>query len=134
TRRRVYEFSPPDWDMKDPFGLAVTKLCGDLHSEPGRCAGGAPRFLNAIVSELIPLVAAKYPIDTNQLGLFGISAGGFFASWAIFQPNSPFKKYIISSPAMAYGNGDIFRQEERYAKDHKDLPVGIYLGVGVLEA
>ncbi len=133
TRRRIYEFSPPDWDRKDPFGVGVTKYCQDFHSEPGRCTGGAPKFLNAIVSELVPLVAAKYPIDTNQLGLFGISAGGFFASWAIFQPNSPFRKYLISSPAMAYGDGDIFRQEERYAKDHKDLPVGIYMGAGVLE-
>lgn len=134
TQRRVYEFSPPDWDMKDPFGQLVLKLCADLKTEPTRCAGGAPKFLNAIVSELIPLVTAKYPIDPSQLGLFGVSAGGFFASWAIFQPNSPFKKYLISSPAMAYGDGDIFRQEARYAKDHKDLPVGIYLAAGVLEA
>lgn len=134
TKRRIYEFSPPDWDMKDPFGQAVNKMCGDIHSEAGRCVGGAPKFLNAIVAELIPLVAAKYPIDTNQLGLFGISAGGFFVSWAIFQPNSPFKKYLISSPAMAYGDGDTFRQEERYARDHKDLPVGIYLASGGLEA
>jgi len=134
TRRRVYEFSPPDWDMKDSFGQLISKFCADLKTEPTRCVGGAPKFLNAIVSELIPLVTAKYPIDPSQLGLFGVSAGGFFASWAIFQPNSPFKKYLISSPAMAYGDGDIFRQEARYAKDHKDLPVGIYLAAGVLEA
>lgn len=70
-------------------------------------------------------MAARYPIDTTQLGLFGISAGGFFASWTIFQANSPFRKYIISSPAMAYGDGEIFRQEARYAAGHKDLLVGI---------
>ena len=133
TQRRIYEFSPPDWDMKDPFGQLVSKLCAEMKTEPAKCAGGAPRFLNVIVSELIPLVTAKYPIDPNQLGLFGVSAGGFFASWAIFQPSSPFKKYVISSPAMAYGDGDTFRQEARYAKDHKDLPVGIYLSAGVLE-
>ncbi|MGQ0649872.1 MAG: alpha/beta hydrolase [Gemmatimonadaceae bacterium] len=134
TRRRVYEFSPPGWDLKDPFGQAVTKACQDNQSEAGRCVGGAPRFLDVIVSELIPLMTSKYPIDANQLGLFGISAGGFFASWTIFQPNSPFRRYIISSPAMAYGDGEIFRQEERFAKEHRDLPVGIYFGAGVLEA
>lgn len=80
------------------------------------------------------VVAAKYPIDTSQLGLFGISAGGFFASWVMFQPNSPFRKYLISSPSMAYGDGTVFREEERYAKEHKDLPVSVYLGAGVLEA
>src|SRR5207249_6995596 len=89
TRRRVYEFSPPNWAMKDPFGQEVVKVCQSYHSDADRCVGGAPKFLNAIVSELIPLVAAKYPIDTTRLGLFGISAGGFFASWTIFQPNSP---------------------------------------------
>ncbi len=133
TRRRIYEFSPPNWDRRDPFGLEVSKFCQGLHSEPGRCTGGAPGFLKVIVSELIPLITAKYQIDPSQLGLFGVSAGGFFASWAIFQPDSPFRKYIISSPAMAYGDGEVFRQEERYAKDHNDLPVGIYMGAGVLE-
>ena len=133
TRRRVYEFSP-DWDLQDPFGQAVTATCAKVHAEPGKCVGGQGRFLNAIVTELIPLVAARYPIDSTDLGLFGISAGGYFASWTIFQPNAPFKRYIISSPAMAYGNGEIFGQEARYAKDHRDLPVGIYFGAGTLEA
>ena len=116
ARRRIYEFSPSGWDMNDPFGQVVSKACRDVQSEEGRCVGGAARFLNVIVSELIPLALGKYPIDPGQLGLFGVSAGGFFESWAIFQPNSPFKKYLISSPAMAYGNGEVFRQEERYAR------------------
>ncbi len=132
VRRRIYEFSPPNWDRQDPFGEAVAKVCHEIHSAEGKCTGGAPKFLNAIVSELIPLVAAKYPIDTSQLGLFGISAGGFFASWVMFQPNSPFKKYLISSPSMAYGDGAAFREEERYAKEHRDLPVSVYLGAGCL--
>jgi len=134
TKRRIYEFSPPGWDRKDPFGQAVENYCRMFKSEEGRCTGGAGKFLTAIASEMIPQLAAKFPIDTAQLGLFGLSAGGFFASWAIFQPNSPFKKYIISSPAMSYGRGEIYRQEAGYAEKHKDLPVGIYLASGVLEA
>jgi len=134
TRRRIYEFSPPGWDRKDPFGQAVENYCRMFKSEEGRCSGGAGKFLTAIASEMVPQLAAKFPIDTTQLGLFGLSAGGFFASWAIFQPNSPFKKYLIPSPAMAYGRGEIFRQEARYAESHKDLPVGIYLAAGGLEA
>jgi predicted alpha/beta superfamily hydrolase len=129
----VYEFSP-EWDLQDAFGRVVARTCERVHADPGKCVGGAAKFLNAIGTELIPLVAARYPIDTANLGLFGISAGGYFASWTVFQPNSPFKKYIISSPAMAYGNGEIFRQEARYATDHRDLPVGIYFGAGTLEA
>lgn len=134
TKRRIYEFSPPGWDRKDTFGQLVEGFCKQLKTEEGRCTGGSAKFLNAIASEIIPQLAAKFPIDTAQLGLFGLSAGGFFTSWVIFQPNSPFKKYIISSPAMSYGRGEIYRQEAGYAASHKDLPVGIYLASGGLEA
>jgi len=134
TRRRIYEFSPPGWDRKDPFGQNVEAFCKRLSSPDGRCTGGSETFLNVIAAELMPLIAAKYPIDRAELGLFGISAGGFFTAWAMFQPNTPFNKYIISSPAVAYGHGEIFRQEAAYAKTHKDLPVGVYFGAGVLEA
>lgn len=133
TRRRIYEFSPPGWDRKDPFGQGVEGYCKTFKSPEGRCTGGAEKFLAALTSEIMPLLAAKYPIDTKELGLFGLSAGGFFTSWVIFQPNTPFNKYIISSPAMSYGHGEIFRQEAAYAKTHKDLAAGIYFSAGGLE-
>jgi hypothetical protein len=133
TRRRIYEFSPPGWDRQDKFGQALEGYCKQFKSPEGRCTGGSAKFLSAIAGEMIPLLAAKFPIDTAELGLFGLSAGGFFTSWAIFQPNTPFKKYIISSPAMAYGRGEIFRQEAAYAKAHKDLAIGVYFASGGLE-
>jgi len=116
------------------LGRVVAETCQRLGSPAGRCVGGASRFLEVIVSELVPLVAARFPIDTTDLGLFGISAGGYFTSWALLQPRSPFEKYLISSPAMAYGDGEIFREEERYAKTHQDLPVSVYMAAGTLEA
>lgn len=79
---------------------------------------------------MIPQLAPRFPIDTAQLGLFRLSAGGFFASRAIFRPSSPFAKFLASSPAMAYGWGEILWQEANHASTHKDLPVGIYLAVG----
>ncbi len=116
------------------FRFGGRKFQHTLKTDDARCTGGAGKFLTAITTEMIPKLAAKFPIDTAQLGLFGLSAGGFFASWAIFQPSSPFKNYLISSPAMAYGRGEIFRQEASYAANQKDLPVGIYLAAGTLEA
>jgi predicted alpha/beta superfamily hydrolase len=132
-RRRFYEFTPADWDLEDPVGRLIAKVCESYRSAPDRCTGGAPGFLGAILTEMLPLIQQRYPIDPDQLGLFGISAGGFFASWTIFQPSSPFKKYIISSPALAYGNDEIFRQEAGYAAGHKDLDAAIYFGAGSLE-
>jgi uncharacterized protein len=134
VRRRVYEFSPPGMDRKNNLGQEVERHCKEINSPPDRCTGGAAKFLTAISTEMIPLLAAKFPIDTSQLGLFGMSAGGFFATWVMFQPNTPFNKYIISSPAMAYGNGEAFRLEADYAKTHKDLAMGLYMSAGGLEA
>jgi predicted alpha/beta superfamily hydrolase len=134
TRRRVYEFSAPNWVMKDPFGQFVAAGCKeDRAADPDKCVGGAPTFLAFITSELLPELLKSYRIDSNDLGLFGHSAGGFFASWTMFQGDARFKRFIIGSPAMAYGDGEIFRLEEQYSRTHKDLPVTIYMASGTLE-
>jgi predicted alpha/beta superfamily hydrolase len=133
TRRRIYEFSPPNWDRQDPFGKLLTGFCAAYKAAPDKCSGGAPRFLDLIVKEIIPKAKAKYRIDMNRLGLYGISAGGFFASWTIFQPSSPFTTYIISSPATAYGDGEALRLEAQYAETNKDLRASIYMASGELE-
>lgn len=133
TLRRVYEFSPPNWDMKDPFGVFVEQSCTKMGSTVDKCVGGAPRFLTVINDELIPMLTKRFAVDTTRLGLFGLSAGGFFASYVIFQPESRFTKYIISSPAMAYGGDEIHRIEARYAASHKDLKAGLYMASGTLE-
>ena len=133
TRRRIYEFSPPDWNRDDAFGKGVTGYCAAFHSKPDQCTGGAPKFLDLIVKEILPKVGAKYRVDMNDLGLFGVSAGGFFATWVIFQAASPFSKYIISSPATAYGDGAALRLEKQFAETHKDLKAKIYMASGGLE-
>lgn len=136
VQRRVHEFSPPGWPMTDAFGKVVMQGVCERYQPPTpreACVGGAPRFLEFMVSELIPALTREHRIDPERLGLFGVSAGGFFASWAIFQGRSPFRTYIISSPAMAYGDGEIYRQEAGYAAGHRDLPVEIYLASGSLE-
>jgi predicted alpha/beta superfamily hydrolase len=134
TRRRVHEFST-EWPMNDEFGHRVQELCARLTIDPPQkeCIGGAPRFLDFIVAELLPILTSRFRIDSQHLGLFGHSAGGYFVSWAVFQPKSPFTTYIIGSPAMAYGAGEVLRQEARYAESHKDLKIGLYLGSGSLE-
>jgi predicted alpha/beta superfamily hydrolase len=134
VRRRVHEFSPPDWAMNDPFGQAVRQgVCERYRVGSADCVGGAPDFLRLITSELLPALRRAARIDPTRLGLFGVSAGGFFASWSLFQPESPFTAYIASSPAMAYGDGEIFRQEARWAESHQDLPASVYLAFGTLE-
>ncbi len=135
VRRRVHEFSPAnEWPMTDPFGAVVKQLCeGQYQLTPAECVGGAPAFLAFIRDELLAVLHRQYRLDADKLGLFGVSAGGFFASWAVLQQGSPFHNYIISSPAMAYGDGEIFRLEASYAENHKDLKANVYMAAGMLE-
>jgi len=131
--RRIHEFSPPGWDLKDAFGKTVAQTCEQNDVAKRDCVGGAPRYLTFLSRELLPFLAGGLRVDPEKLTLGGVSAGGYFAAWAMFQENSPFSNYIISSPAMAYGDGEIFRVESGFAKKHDDLDAGVYLGSGSLE-
>jgi predicted alpha/beta superfamily hydrolase len=134
-RRRVHEFSPDnDWPLTDAFGQLLKRLCEGRHQlSTDACLGGAPLFLQFIRDELLPLLKTRYRMDPDDLCLFGISAGGFFASWTLLQESSPFQSYIISSPAMAYGDGEILRLESRWAESHDDLKARVYMAAGMLE-
>lgn len=135
VRRRIHEFSPDkNWPMTDSLGALILQFCKDRYQlDAADCVGGAPAFLALIQNELLPLLYERYRIDPSSLGLFGVSAGGFFASWSLLHDDSPFANYIISSPAMAYGDGEIFRLEARYAQHHDDLIAGAYMASGTLE-
>jgi len=136
-RRRVHEFSPPDWNLSDPFGQEILRLIPECRptraGAVARCTGGAPVLLSFITDELLPAIGGEYRVDANDLGLFGDSAGGFFASWVLLQGDTRFRHFILGSPVMAYGGGSIFALEERYAETHRDLPAAVYLASGVLE-
>jgi len=137
VRRRIYEFSPPNWSLDDPFGREVAKVVPNCFAESTTdlhpCVGGAPRFFAFITTELLPALRQKYRIDDHDLGLFGDSAGGFFASWALLQGDERFKRFIIASPVMGYGNGVISLLEQQYAATHNDLLASVYIASGGLE-
>ena len=136
VRRRIHEFSlEEDWPPTDPFGNVMKQVCKDRYQlDAKECLGGAPEFLRFISGELLTVMNNKYRIDNDRLGLFGISAGGFFASWTLLQEQSPFRNYIISSPAMAYGEGEVLRPlEARWAETHDDLVANVYMAAGMLE-
>ncbi|WP_179957774.1 alpha/beta hydrolase [Exilibacterium tricleocarpae] len=95
--------------------------------------GGAPRFLEFISTELLPTLCNRYAIATSDVTLAGNSAAGVFAAYTLFSPDKPFQKYMISSPAMAYGDGEIFRREAHWAKANQDLTAQVYMGAGSRE-
>jgi predicted alpha/beta superfamily hydrolase len=100
-------------------------------STPG--FGDAPKFLAFLKEELMPLVETNYQADASRRMLMGSSYGGLFTLYAMFTAPELFSGYVSASPAVAFGNGAIFKQEATYANRHQALPVKLFLSVGELE-
>ena len=94
--------------------------------------GNAPKFLQFIKNELIPFVESKYRV-TKDRALVGSSFGGLFTLYTLFNETNLFDKYILTSPALAFDNGIIYKYEQEYADKNKDLPVRLYIGIGQYE-
>lgn len=57
-----------------------------------------------------------------------------FAAYSLFTRPDAFQKMIIGSPYLEGVNGAVFAAEAKYAADHDDLKVEVFLGVGEKEA
>lgn len=124
--RRVMDFSPPgpDYFPPEPAGAAWQALA-PLPEFPHK----ADDFLTFLVDELRPQVSANYRVS-GEHALFGHSAGGMFAAYALFQRPGAFDKMIIGSPYLNGVRGAVFDAEAEYAASHDDLDVAIFVGVG----
>jgi len=132
-RRRFHEFSPTErWEVAGPFA-EVTRTMMNQAGVATMPLGGAPKFLDLLSDEVLPAVAQTYRLDLQSPGLFGDSAGGTFALYALLSGRSPFRRYVIGSPATAQCNDELFRMEERYAATHKDLDARVFLAAGMEE-
>lgn len=98
--------------------------------------GGAENFYSFIKDELIPELESRYYIDTNNnKTLVGNSFGGLFTHYAMFQNRNtnPFNKFVSTGCSYWFDSGVIFDYEENYSKQHTDLEVKYYSGMGSLE-
>lgn len=93
-------------------------------------SGEGPKFLSFLKAELIPLIEANYRADPASRILGGHSFGGLFTLYAMFTEPSLFWGYLAGSPDIVFANNFIVRQEEEFAKTHKDLPVRIFFATG----
>ena len=95
--------------------------------------GGADAFLAFIEEQVKPFVADRYPVDPDDQGLIGVSAGGLFALNALFTRPGAFRRIVAISPALYWGERRLFELEAALAKRTADLPVDLFLAVGGLE-
>jgi uncharacterized protein len=92
--------------------------------------GGAAAFLKFITDEVTPFIVDRSAADPEDQCLVGMSLGGLFALYALFDASAAFRRYVILSPALWWDNDTIFAREAAYAAHSADLPARVFLGVG----
>ncbi|MBL0116464.1 MAG: hypothetical protein IPP45_14305 [Sphingomonadales bacterium] len=137
--RRNFDFHGP-WEMTDPLGLQLKGLFTSLRNAEGSSghateilAGGYSAFLS-LCGRPFTRLAAHYPISANgNHTLIGDSSGGHFALRALFDPKSPFSKYIAISPSLGTAPGEIEAAEAAFAATHSDLEADVFVCAGSAE-
>src|SRR5215471_13940208 len=136
--RRNYDFHGP-WEMTDPLGQQLQGIFKMMKTAEGKPdmemrAGGYERFMGFLRDELLSSLAARYPIDlSGRHTLIGDSSGGHFALRALYDPTSPFKRYVIISPSFGSAEGAIQKAEADYAATHDDLDADVFICCGRVE-
>lgn len=133
-RRRTYEFmSTKKWGFTG-FGseLLEKELAALKAAEPGLEGGGAAKFLTFLVDEARPALSREYRMTDDHM-LFGDSGGGSFCVYTLFARPQAFARYICGSPSLYSGELELFRAEERYAREHQDLKAIVFFGAGEAE-
>ncbi len=96
-------------------------------------SGGASKFLEFIIRELIPFMESNYRVSHSDRGLAGYSYGGLFALYALFNRPETFTRLFAGSPSVEYDRGIIFKQAGDFAATGKGFKTRIFLSVGSLE-
>jgi predicted alpha/beta superfamily hydrolase len=128
--RRNFEYMPPA--RRDELAPTMQGFLDQAEATYHIKAefGGASVFLKVLETEILPSVAQHYRVDTARRMLFGHSAGGTFAAFALTTRPELFTDYIIASPGLFPDN---FRKEEAWAAEHKDLHARVLLTAGEKE-
>ncbi len=121
---RTFDLFPPGSVWSDPglardhmkgmgfdFDMAAPFMKGDL-------------FLDFLVDQLRRSLGEKYRMADDHT-LWGHSAGGGFASYALLARPGAFGRFIIGSGT----NGLTIDLEAEYAKDHDDLEARVFIGM-----
>ncbi|OGU60815.1 MAG: hypothetical protein A2V66_08660 [Ignavibacteria bacterium RBG_13_36_8] len=97
-------------------------------------SGNAPKFFEFIKEELIPFIESNYKASRTDRTLMGSSFGGLFTLYTFLNHTGLFNRYVLTSPALGWDNGIIYKYENNYAEKNKDLPAKLYMAVGGLES
>jgi predicted alpha/beta superfamily hydrolase len=102
-------------------------------SFPPPLTGGAPQFLRVLKDEVIPLIDSLYRTSGDR-GIEGVSFGGLFVAYTMFEEPDLFTRYAMISPSLFYPwgreKGMILAREPDFAKRHPTFQKSVYVSVG----
>ena len=92
--------------------------------------GGADRFLDMIVDDVLPAVAPIAPLDPARLALAGHSYGGLFVLHALFTRPGLFEAHVAGSPSIWWQDRAILADEEAFRRSGPALSGRLLITVG----
>ncbi|WP_353385635.1 alpha/beta hydrolase [Halopseudomonas sabulinigri] len=98
--RRAYDFSPP--------------VPAAQNTPP---QGGQDELLDFLQQQVMPAVADRFPVDTDQQSLFGHSFGGMFGIYALFTRPALFDHIVAVSPSLWWHDRFLLAPERRFSAD-----------------
>lgn len=96
-------------------------------------SGNALKFHNFIENELIPFIEENYNASKEERVLMGSSLGGLFTLYSLFEHNGIFNKYVLTSPALNWGNKIIYSFEDKYSGLTNRSLAKVYVAFGEME-
>lgn len=92
--------------------------------------GGADRFLDMIVDEVLPAAARLAPLDPARHALAGHSYGGLFVLHALFTRPGLFEAHAAGSPSIWWQDRAILASEEAFRRSGSTSAGRLLITVG----
>ncbi|WP_246020575.1 alpha/beta hydrolase [Paracoccus subflavus] len=75
-----------------------------------RLTGGREAFLAMIADQLLPELALRYPLDRDDMTIYGHSLGGLFVVHALLSRPGLFARYAAADPSVWWNAGESQRE------------------------
>jgi len=128
----AYGKTQDDWWEKRSRDYSMSKDNTEVWGK-WELAGRGENFINFIEKELFNFISREYNLTSSNKTIVGISLGGLISTDILFSKPELFKNYIISGPALQWNDREVFKREEKYAKENKILDVIVFTSVGSLD-
>lgn len=100
---------------------------GSAGAEGHNGQGGANGFRSFIANEVIPFMAANFPVSDDRT-FIGHSYGGLFGSYVLLTQPDMFDRYVIVSPSLWFDNGAVLK-----VANSRQIRARAFFAIGSLE-